>query len=150
MTAYKVTHIVAMALAVALLILPFGVHHVTVTPSETTGVLHENIETCSYFDMLPVTDGNMFPMFTAICTFVVLVMAALTFVLSKQRWLPVALIAVSALGVLGTMAPLLVYGADGFSPVALTIAFLMLCSLVISVHYLTGDLFCEQDDDEEE
>lgn len=143
-----VVHAVTVALAVAAMALPIGAVCRFTAPAES-GVYHETVETYSYFDLLPYGYANVGPLLTAILSCVLLLALLLSFVVGEKKGLHIALTALSALAVITSLLPLLMFGIDYYTPTALTITYLLSCSVLMSIQRLTGRFFERKEEREE-
>jgi len=159
----------AVVLAVLLMILPFGAVCRYISVSETSGMQHEVINTFSYFNLsafldavmqsvkqmegatiasvanlLPFWICNLAPFMCAMTAVVLLLVTVLELIFRRAaKPLAVVSITLSAAALVLSLLPLLIYGIKFYSIAAMLISFLLLCSLVIGVHRLTGKVYNE-------
>ncbi len=143
-----IVHTVTAVLAVAAMVLPIGAVCRFTAPAES-GVYHETVETYSYFDLLPYGYANVGPLLTAILSCVLLAVLLLSFVIGEKKGLHIAMTVLSAAATITSLLPLFMFGIGYYTPTALTITYLLACSVLMSVQRLTGRFFEREEEQEE-
>ncbi len=148
----KIVHLVAVALALVAMILPYGSICRIISPS-ATGVQHETLETYSYFDLFPFGYGNFAPFLTAILTVAVLaLLVSYMCFLKESRMLQIVLMVISCAAFVFSLLPLVLYGLKFFNATAMIISYLLGLSAFFSYQRLIGRYFVspyEEDETEE-
>ncbi len=146
----KLTHMLTVVAAIVAMLLPYGAVLRFVSPSES-GVNHETLETYSYFDPIAYGYANFAPLLCAITTVVLLLVLGFTFFGKETKGIRIAMVVLSGIAFVLSVMPLVLYGFKFFNMTALTISYLLACSVIISIHRLTGTLLVlEEEEDETE
>lgn len=135
----KLAHMITVVLAVVAMALPYGAVCRFITVEND--LQRESIETYSYFDTFPFGCGNLWPLFTAISTCVLLLLLGYTYFGTETKGLQTALLVFSCAAFVFSLLPLVLYGLKFFNTTALCISYLLGCSIVMSVQRLTGKYF---------
>lgn len=146
----KHIHFYTVALAVAAMLLPYGAVLRFVNPTDA-GYQQEVLKTYSYFDPIVFGYANFAPLFCAIASVLLALLLLYTLFANDNKVLNVSMTVLSGAAFVLSVLPLVLYGLKFFNMTALLISFLLACSLIISLHRLTGKVFSpeEEEDDEE-
>lgn len=137
----KYTHFITVLLAVVVMVLPYGGVLKFVTPHDS-GATTAEFQTYSYFNPILYGYGNVGPLLTAILTSaLLLVLVVLLMLPTETHGAQVVITTLSALALVTSLLPLVMFGAEYFTMAGLLIAFLLVCSLIMSVQRLTGKYF---------
>lgn len=122
-------------------LLPFSLSF-SIIHTSPNAASYEEIVACSYLQAMQYDAVFFIPLLA----FVLMVLLAVTVVLTyfvRARALKTAAVVLSAASLVSVLALILWQGLERFTPTSLTVAFLLLCSLVISLQQLTGLRFID-------
>ncbi len=166
---------VAVMLAIVCMILPFGAVCRYVSVSEN-GMQQEVLNNFSYFNVQPfilsITESfkqletvsiesiagllpfwffNLSPFMCAVATVLCEVLMLVGFCFKKDyKILQILTLTLTAAALLLSLIPLLFYGLKFYNMTAMAVSYLLLCTLVLGIHRLTGKVYTVPKDEEEE
>jgi len=133
-----ITHTILAAVTVALMALPFGVNCYYASP-ENGGVDFSAVHTVSFFDMRLFDFQNPLPFVTALAAVALLALSVWRLT-AYTKTLNVVSLGGSALVLVLSVLPLLLFGTEYYSTVAMTASFTLLCMAVIDLYIVRGKL----------
>ena len=122
-------------------LLPFSISF-SIIHTSPNAASYEEIVACSYLQVLRYDAVFFVP----IIAFALMVLLAATRILScfvYTRAIKIAETALSAVSLVSVLSLIFLQGLERFTPTSLAMAFLLLCSLVISIQQLTGSHFID-------
>ncbi len=144
----RVIHLIAVILAAVCAFLPFSLSYSVIDGPEGS-TLYEKIVTCNFLQAAPYDHTYYIPIAATILTILLVVAVGLLFFV-QHRALCVAMTALSALALVSVLSLVFLHGPERFTPTSLTMAYLLACSLIMSVQNLTGKHFIDPTKEDEE
>lgn len=134
-----IAHTVSAALTVALMALPFGVNCYYASASDATGIDFSTVQAVSFFDVRLFDFNNPLPFFTALLAVALLAVSVYRlFDNTASAVLVRAVTVLSAVLAVLMVLPLILYGTEYFTTIAMTAAFLALCMTTIGAFEWKG------------
>ena len=128
----QIYHTFAMAAALVLMALPFGVKGYYAMASDPTALDIMNPELMSFFDGRLFSFNHPLPFIAGISVLLLTVLSVLRSVLDVPA-LSFASVVLSGVTLLLSLMPLMLYGIDYYSTVSMAVSFLLLCAVVLDV-----------------
>ena len=145
----KLTHILTIVAAIGAMLLPWGAVLRFVSP-DASGVQHETLETYSYFDPTIYGYANFAPFLCAIITVALLAVLVYTVFGKETKNVCVLMLVLSIVAFVLSVLPLPFYGLKYYTTTAMLITFLHVCSVIIALQRLTGNVFLPLEQEEED
>lgn len=166
---------IAVMLTIICMILPFGAVCRYVTVADT-GMQHEVLKNFSYFNVQPfilsITESfkqleivsiesiaellpfwffNLSPFMCAVATVLCEMLMLVGFCFKKDyKILQISTLALTSAALILSLIPLVFYGLKFYNMTTMAVSYLLLCTLVLGIHRLTGKVYTVPKDEEEE
>ena len=128
--------------------MPFSLSYSVIDGPEGS-TLYEKIVTCNYLQAAPYDHTYYVPIAATVLTILLVVAVGLLFFV-QHRALYVTSVVLSAVSLVAVLSLIVLHGLERFTPTSLTMAYLLVCSLIMSVQLLTGKRFIDPTKDDEE
>ncbi len=144
----RAIHLITVILAAVCAFLPFSLSYSVIDGPEGS-TLYEKIVTCNYLQAAPYDHTYYVPIAAAVLTIVLVATVGLSCFI-QHRALCVASVVLSAASLAVVLSLIFLHGLERFTPTSLTMAYLLVCSLIMSIQQLTGKHFIDPTKDDEE